>query len=150
PGRAWRRSSRVDGAIACECVRPEPQLELSVVIAVSDSAAAVEATLADLGLQSGADRCEVIVATARDRVGTGLAQSVSGVVPFRRVSWVVAPAGTGVPRLRRLGLDRASAPVVAFTEDSCRFAQGWVRAWVAAFAEPGVQAATGPVEAAMG
>jgi hypothetical protein len=40
--------------------------------------------------------------------------------------------------------------LVAFTEDSCIFGPGWAKAWVAAFGNPRVRAATGPVEAAMG
>src|SRR5262249_33637183 len=61
-----------------------------------------------------------------------------------------AAPGTSVPRLRRLGLDRATAPLIAFTEDSCVFGPGWAEAWVAAFGDRSVHGATGPVEAAMG
>jgi hypothetical protein len=40
--------------------------------------------------------------------------------------------------------------VVVFTEDSCLFGPGWAEAWVAAFGDPRVRAATGPVAPAMG
>jgi hypothetical protein len=35
---------------------------------------------------------------------------------------------------------------VAFTEDSCLLAPGWAESWLAAFADPAVAVATGPVE----
>ena len=85
---------------------------------------------------------EVIVAAARDRIDPVLAPE--------GVRWLAAEPGAGVPRLRRLGLDAARAPVVAFTEDSCRLGPGWVEAWLQAFRDPLVPAATGPVAPAMG
>jgi hypothetical protein len=121
---------------------------LSVVVAASDSAAAVAATLTALGRQRGVARLEVIVAAARDRLAGPVMPMFAS--PLADVAWVFAAPGTSVPRLRRLGLDRTTAPIVAFTEDSCVFGPGWSDAWVAAFADRSVQAATGPVEAAMG
>jgi hypothetical protein len=129
-------------ALPSDCACPEPAL--SVVLVASDSAAAVLRALAALEPQRGAGRVEVIVAAARDRLA---APPAGGAAPVR---WVIAAPGTSVPRLRRLGLDRAAAPLVAFTEDSCVFAPGWAEAWIAAFDDPSVTAATGPVEAAMG
>jgi hypothetical protein len=117
-----------------------------VVIAASDSVEAVARTLAALGRQRGPGDLQVIIAATRDRVATPLPPAG----PLDEVCWVIAAPGTSVPRLRRLGLDRASAPLVAFTEDSCVFGPGWAEAWVAAFRDARVQAATGPVEAAMG
>jgi hypothetical protein len=116
-----------------------------VVVAATDSAGAVARTLASLGCRHGTGRVEVIVAAARDRVAPPPSDRT-----FPGVRWVVAGTGTGVPRLRRLGLDRAAAPVVAFTEDSCLFGPGWAEAWVAAFGDPRVEGATGPVVPAMG
>ena len=110
---------------------------LSVVVAASDSAAAVARTLESLRAQLPDVPFEVIVAA-----------------PFQGrlegVTWVVAAPGTGVPRLRRLGFDRATASVVAFTEDSCVVSPGWVAAWIQAFEESTIEAATGPVEPGMG
>jgi hypothetical protein len=117
---------------------------LSVVIVASDSAAAVLRALAALEPQRGAGRVEVIVAAARDRLAVPPAAGLG------HVRWVIAAPGTSVPRLRRLGLDCAVAPVVAFTEDSCVFGPGWAEGWVAAFDNPSVLGATGPVEPAMG
>jgi hypothetical protein len=127
-------------------VAVHPAAALSVIVAASDSAVAVARTLASLGRQRGADRLEVIVAAGRDCLAGPLAAAASP----GDVRWVIAPPGTGVPRLRRLGLDRANAPVVAFTEDSCVFGPCWAEAWLAAFGNPALTAATGPVEPAMG
>lgn len=115
---------------------------LSVVIAASDSAAAVERAVQSLACQEGAEQIEILVAAASDRV-TRLGR-------FEGIELIVAPSGTSVPRLRRLGYERARAPVVVFTEDSCRFDPGWTRAWVEAFEASEARAATGPVEPAMG
>jgi hypothetical protein len=119
-----------------------------VVVAASDSAKAIARTLSSLGLQSGAGDLEVIVAAACDRMPARWPAADD--MPFHGLHQVIAPPGTGVPRLRRLGFDRATAPIVVFTEDSCRFGPGWAEAWIAAFRVPGLAAATGPVEASMG
>ena len=111
---------------------------LSVVVAASDSTAAALRAVA--GLPASA---EVIVAADPGKVARP-ATVPAGVV------WLEADPGTGVPRLRRLGLDRARGGVVAFTEDSCVFGPGWAGAWLAAFADPRVGAATGPVVPSMG
>src|SRR5690242_11195696 len=94
---------------------------LSVVVAASDSAGAIARTLDALARQRCPGRVEVVVAVACDRL-EGPAPPAG---PSPWIRWVVAPAGAGVPRLRRLGLDRASAPLVAFTEDSCLFGPDW-------------------------
>ncbi len=100
-----------------------PTPDLSVVVAASDSAEAVARTLASLSRQRGKERAEIIIADE---------------------------AGTGVPRLRRIGFDRATAPVVVFTEDSCVFGPDWLDSWRRAFDDPCTQAATGPVLPDMG
>jgi hypothetical protein len=107
-----------------------------VVIAASDDPEAVGRTLASLGRCRGV---EVVVAARFDPVGES-----------ERVIWVTADEGADVPRLRRLGLDRARGDIVVFTEDSCRCSDGWLRAWRDAFLDPALVAATGPIEPAMG
>jgi hypothetical protein len=67
-------------------------------------------------------------------------------VPFSEASWLVAEAGSGVPRLRRIGLEAARGRVVAFLEDSCVARPGWAEAWIAAFEDPELVAASGLVE----
>ena len=106
-----------------------------MVIAATDSTEAVARLVEALG---PGDRFEVIVAAARDRVRPMAA--MFGVL------WIEAEPGAGVPRLRRLGLDRARGEVVAFTEDSIVPERGWAGAWIAAFADPDLPVATGNVE----
>ena len=105
--------------------------DLSIVVAATDGPPAVARTLASLA-RSG-DRVEVIVATA-------------GFAAPGAPGLLTAPAGTGTPRLRRLGLEAATGRVVAFTEDSCLAGPGWAEAWIAAFADPGLVAASGVVD----
>lgn len=112
------------------------------MIAASDSTSSVARTLASLARQGNPGRVEVIVAAGSDL------SPPDGLGPG--VRWIEAPAKTGVPRLRGLGLGAARAPVVAFSEDSCVFAPGWCDAWIEAFADPRLDAATGPVEPDMG
>ena len=113
---------------------------LTVVVAASDSAAAVARTLFSLGACAGAD---VIVAAPSGTIPRP-AVLPAGVV------WLAADPEADVPALRRLGFDHARGDVVAFTEDSCIFNPGWADAWRSAFADPRVVAATGPVVPSMG
>ena len=103
---------------------------IAVVIAATDSVEAVERTLASLG------SCRVVVAYDPSRVdGSRLScEAIAG------------PPGANAHRLRRIGLRLVSEPIVAFTEDSCILAPGWLEAWRIAFADPLLMAATGPVE----
>lgn len=115
---------------------------MSVIIAASDSMTAVERTVASLRAQVTPHRFEILVAAASDRL--------SRLEPEPGLRLVVAEPGTGVPRLRRLGLARACGTIAVFTEDSCVFEPGWINGWIHAFRPPAVAAATGPVEPAMG
>jgi hypothetical protein len=121
----------------------QPEPSLSVVIAATDSIEAVAETLASLGRQTACDPFEILIVAADDRLRR------PEVVP-EGVDWVSAEAGSTVPMLRRLGLDRARGDVVILTEDSCRFDERWASSWVVAFSDDSVLAATGPVEPAMG
>jgi hypothetical protein len=107
---------------------------LSVIIAASDSASAVDRLLGSL-VEPAPGRSEVIVVGEAGIVGRGDQ-------PRR----IVAPTGSGVPRLRRLGLEAATGRLVAFTEDSCVAAPGWLGAWISAFDDPAIAAASGVVE----
>ncbi len=124
---------------------------LSVVVAATDSPlAAARAVRALAGQATG--RVEVIVVSA---------PSASALIPLAPPAsprppgegarsapprYLLAPAGSGVPRLRRIGLEAATGRVVVFTEDSCVAGPGWVAAWLGAFADPDLAAATGLVE----
>lgn|GEM_PF-1709768 len=112
---------------------------LSIVIAASDSLEAVERTLASLRLDRDSLQVELVVAASAQRIPKP--GSISD------AKWVSAEPGTGVPRLRRLGLEMAAAPLVAFTEDSCVLDPGWADAWLQAFRDPSIMAATGPIVA---
>jgi Glycosyltransferase like family 2 len=111
---------------------------VSVVVAASDSAEAVANCVASLAAEDLGPAVEVLVVADRARMSDTLN------APW--VVWIAAEPGADVPRLRRLGLERARSEVVAFTEDSCTLGPGWVDAWRRAFLAPNVLAATGPVE----
>ena len=86
-------------------------------------------------------RVEILVVAARDRI----VPCEGPLVPALPILWIEAEGRSGVPRLRRIGLDRARAPIVLFTEDSCVFEPGWAERWLAAFEDSRVEAATGAV-----
>ena len=114
-----------------------------MVIAASHSTEAVLLTLESLRAQSKCDRIEVLIVAPRDTIPRPPSLHDG-------VHWIEAEPGSSVPRLRRLGLDRARAEIVVFTEDSCRFDDEWATAWLDVFVDEQVGAATGPVEPAMG
>lgn len=111
---------------------------LSVVVAATDSAEAVAGCLASLDLARAGLPVEVVVAAPWDR-------AACGPVP-EGVRWIAAEQGVAIGTLRRQAANQASADVIAFTEDSCRLEPGWIRAWLQAFRDPRLLAATGPVE----
>ena len=116
---------------------------LSVVIAATDSPEAIGRSLESLQAGSASFPVQVIVAAPSD-----LAAEVD--VQDFRCDWISAEPGTGVPRLRRLGLERAKADLVAFTEDSCVFERDWAWAWVEAFRSPELLAGSGDVQPRLG
>ena len=87
----------------------------------------------------GTELTIVVAATDSPEAVARLLESVDG-----RAEMIVV-TGDDVPRLRRIGLDRARGRVVVFTEDSCVLEPGWVQAWLDAFADPRLVAATGLV-----
>ena len=107
--------------------------DLTIVIAAGDSPEA--ASRAVTALVASEVRAEILVVFA---AAPGW--------PVDREGWIAAPPGSGVPRLRRVGLDRAEGRVVVFTEDSCLAASGWAVAWTGAFADPRLVAGSGVVE----
>lgn len=115
---------------------------LSVVIAATDSPQSLDRSLESLRARECSTLVEVIVAAPRDRLPTPGQPGI--------VRWVEAAPGTGVPRLRQLGLEQARASVVAFTEDSCVFDAEWCASWILAFQDPRLQGGTGPVEPDLG
>lgn len=57
-----------------------------------------------------------------------------------------APSGSTVPQRRLLGFQAATAPLVAFLEDTCVPGPNWAATLIAAFEDPMVAAAGGPIE----
>lgn len=95
------------------------EIELSVVIAATDSIDAVARAVESLQAQPDGP-VEIVV---------------------------VHDPGLTVPRLRRIGLEAANGRVVAFVEDSCLAQPGWAEAWIVAFADDSeLVAGTGVVE----
>jgi hypothetical protein len=115
----------------------ERRPSLSIVIAATDSPAAVARALASLGNETR-DDLERIVASEMAQGG------------IEGVRWVRGAPGCGVPHLRRLGLDQARGAVVVFTEDSCVFPRGWTDQFLDAFADERLTVASGPVLPALG
>jgi hypothetical protein len=64
---------------------------------------------------------------------------------FPRVRFLTAPPGTGVFRLRTMGIEATSGVFVAMTEDHCTFAPGWLDALRAGLRD-GHAIVGGPVE----
>jgi hypothetical protein len=114
--------------------------DLSVVVAATDSPRAADRAVRAL---AGPARGPVEILVV-DGFGADGSDPPCGA---RRIA---APPGSGVPRLRRLGLEAATGRVVAFTEDSCLAAPGWADAWMAAFEDPALAAASGVVEHGLG
>ncbi|WP_435009160.1 glycosyltransferase family 2 protein [Tundrisphaera lichenicola] len=110
--------------------------DLSIVIAATDSPRSVDRLLESLAGQVGGV-AEILVVAAF---------GPTGLAPKPGVRWITAPPGTGVPRLRRLGLEDSRGRVVVFTEDSVLVDPGWVEAWLATFEDPRVLAASGLVD----
>ena len=118
-----------------DAVRAEKP-RLSVVIAASDSADAVASCLDSLGAIN--PHIEVIVAFASGRMVLGDLG--------RKVIRVPCPPRSDVHLLRKLGFDRSRGECVVFTEDSERLGRGWIDGWSDFVKNPGISAATGPVE----
>lgn len=111
--------------------------EVSVVIAATDSTAAVVRALRSLELEKVTGGAEILVVGAPSRIDARQILSPA--------SFLSAAETAGVPEMRALGLARARGDVVVFTEDSCTFGPRWLEAWKDGFQDPSVGAATGPV-----
>jgi hypothetical protein len=92
----------------------------------------------------------VIAATDSPGAAANARQALESQAVERVEFIVVAVDGSGVPRLRRLGLEASRGRVVAFTEDSCLARPGWLMAWLDAFGDPELMAGSGSVEVVEG
>lgn len=99
---------------------------LSVVIASSNGAALLRQCLAALAVQCDAQRSEIIVVRASDRL-TGMdREAIAEVASYAR--WIEAPAGATVPHLKGLGITAARGALIAVIEDDCLVDDNWCRA----------------------
>jgi glycosyltransferase involved in cell wall biosynthesis len=62
-----------------------------------------------------------------------------------QVRLIIQPHNGGPARARNAGTGQARAPIVAFTDDDCVPAPGWLAALLQSFADPAVAGAEGPV-----
>ena len=112
--------------------------DASVVVASFSGEAALRRCLESLEPQATA--AEVVVATDVDAGPLGRLQE-----RFPLFRFLPAPAGTSVFRLRSMGVDQASRPLILMTEDHCTFAPGWLDALVSGL-RSGRPIVGGPVE----
>jgi glycosyltransferase involved in cell wall biosynthesis len=101
----------------------------SVVIPARDAAATLPATLAALAAQDVRAPFEVWVVDDGSRDATARIAAAHPVV-----TGVLAARGDGPGAARNLGIEAASAPVVAFTDADCAPDPGWLRAGLDALA----------------
>lgn len=111
---------------------------VSVVVATRDRPAALAGALDALRAAVGPDDEVIVVDSASKGSGT------RGVAEAAGVDYMRAPA-PGAARARNLGAARARRQVLAFTDDDCRPHHGWAAALAAAFTDPDVGLAVGPV-----
>jgi hypothetical protein len=120
-----------------------PGTAISVVVASFSGEDALVRCLESVLVQGG-PVAEVTVATELDAEVVARMASRYPAVTFLR-----APRGTGVFRLRSLGIEKTAGPFVALLEDHCTVAHGWVDALVAAH-DAGQTVIGGPVENGLG
>jgi len=106
-----------------------PAEDLSVVVVPLLGGAALSACLTAIERQPA---LEIIVVCREKPAGSG---------PWKVVE---APLMT-VPERRRLGLELAQGPLVAFVEDTCTPSPGWTSELRQAFAAPNISAVGGPI-----
>ncbi len=123
-----------------ETDRQETGAELSVVVPSVNSYDDLDGCLAALETAQGA-RVEIVVV---DRLGEHVRHFVRREHPG--VVIVPVPGDTPIPRMRALGIRRASAPVVGVTEDHVIVPPGWARMMLDALAESGADAVGGAVD----
>lgn len=109
-------------------VRPDEALTIVVIPLVGG--AALQACLAAL-LDQPAREILLVAREAPD--------------PPAHARLIVVPAGSNVPERRMIGLKAATAPFVAFVEDTCVPCANWSADLCASFTEADVLAAGGPV-----
>ena len=115
--------------------------EISVVVCTYRRAEKLPACLEALARQTIRERAEVIV------VDDGPDDATADVAGRYDVQLLQHTHNRGPAAARNTGIHAASAPVVAFTDDDCVPASGWMEALLEPYARPGVVAVGGLIEA---
>jgi glycosyltransferase involved in cell wall biosynthesis len=115
--------------------------EISVVVCTYRRAAKLSACLDALARQTIRRRAEVIV------VDDGPDDATAAVAGRYEVQLLQHTHNRGPAAARNTGICAASAPVVAFTDDDCVPANGWMEALLKPYEHPGVVAVGGLIEA---
>jgi GT2 family glycosyltransferase len=110
-----------------------PRPEIAVVIPTRGREARLAFALESLGGQLDPQRFEVVVVRDADAP-----DQLAIPPPGLRVRYLRLPAVAGPTAKRNLGWRATEAPLVAFTDDDCRAAPGWLAAILAAAAGPAV------------
>lgn len=118
--------------------------ELSVVICSLNGAPGVDRCLRAVAAQTAVDRTEVIVVDDGSSDDTAAVAAGHGVRVFRH------EVNRGLAMARNTGVEMSTAPIVAFLDDDCEPRPDWSERILAAFAEPDVIGAGGPVVSAGG
>jgi glycosyltransferase involved in cell wall biosynthesis len=119
-------------------VNGEPRI--SVVLCTHNGAETLDAALDALAAQDlGREQYEVVVVDDGSSDGSAEIARAAGARVVR------LEANAGVPVARNAGIAAARAPIVAFTDDDCEPVRGWLRELLAAFDDPRVDGAGGPV-----
>lgn len=109
-------------------MRTAPKPEIAVVIPTLNRESRLAFALEALAAQTlERERFEVIVVRAHEG-STRLAEAPAGL----RVRFLTRPDSTGAAMQRNVGWKATEAPLVAFTDDDCRPAPGWLAGILAA------------------
>jgi len=113
--------------------------KVSVVIASIVGPPFIDECVASVVNQKGAPEYEVIVSDCRGPENVARLRA-----RFPQVRFVESAQRETVPRLRRLGVERAEGEFIAVIEEHCLAREDWVATLVAAF-QPGYVAVGGPI-----
>jgi glycosyltransferase involved in cell wall biosynthesis len=116
--------------------------EISVVVPTIDRVALLERCLRGLSTQQDVT-FEVIVVGGDDPGIAALVESWKGRLPLR----FLASRVPGASVKRNVGWSVARAPIVAFTDDDCEPAPGWLTSILGGFTDPAIDLVQGTVAA---
>ncbi len=129
------------GAPQLDGERSVSPVDITVVVCTYRRAAKLTACLDALDRQTIRDRVEVIV------VDDGPDDATAAIAGRYDVRLIRHPENRGLAAARNTGIEAASAPVVAFTDDDCIPSVTWLEALLEPYAGDDVMAVGGDVEA---